>query len=379
MSHRRSDALRILVDGTIVKPDLGGYRTYVVELVAALADRGDCELHVATSFPETFPESPSIVMHPVSERVRNFAFRAAWRELALERLAERISADLIWAPVPEVPLGRTRLPLVATVHDVSQLVAPAMYGRGRFLRYLVALSRLAASATRVVCVSETTRGHMFSCLGVSPERSVVIGEGVRRGIRPVERSSAARKSDAAPFVLYVGSLMQHKNVATLVRAMAELPDDDPTELRLVGPATPEELAALQALVRTHKLEERVRHLGFVTTEELAGLYAGAFAFAFPSLIEGFGLPVLEAMTIGVPVVSSDIGAVREVAADAVRYVDRPLDPATWATALTRLRLDPEACERLVEDGFERARRWTWTDAADAYVPIFAEAAGAPRL
>jgi glycosyltransferase involved in cell wall biosynthesis len=160
--------------------------------------------------------------------------------------------------------------------------------------------------------------------------------------------------------------MPHKNVDTLVRAFAL--DGIEQDLVLVGPITEAERRHLDDLVTSLGCGRRVRHLGWVDDDELGRRYAGATAVVIPSVHEGFGLPVLEAMQLGVPVVASDIPAFREIGGPHITLVAHPLDPRSWWDALTGFHADAEV--------IGSAQAWalgrTWTDVADQFVKLFDE-------
>jgi glycosyltransferase involved in cell wall biosynthesis len=161
--------------------------------------------------------------------------------------------------------------------------------------------------------------------------------------------------------------MPHKNVDTLVRAFAS--DSINFDLVLVGPATPGEQRHLQELIESLGCGHRIRHLGWVDDAELGRRYAAATAVAIPSLHEGFGLPVVEALQLGVPVVASDIPAFREVAGGHALLVRHPLDPRSWRAAIA-------AASTIDEEVVGTGRAWalgrSWTDVADQFVKLFDE-------
>jgi glycosyltransferase involved in cell wall biosynthesis len=357
---------RVLFDAAIVKPNLGGLRTYIRSLAGALDERGDIELAVATSRPEEFAHAPSAELIPAPRASRSFAARAAWREANLARLAARTKADIVLIPYPEMTARRPRVPSVMVVHDVRAVVAPRYDTTGRRLRFLTALGPACRTATHVVCVSEFTRLSLDASVRLDPGKVSVIGEAasaqiaVPPGVQPPSR----------PFVLYVGSLMPHKNVDTLVRAIAlEAIEHD---LVLVGPASPGQSRHLHALIDELGCGRRVHPVGWVDDAELGRLYGTARAVVIPSIHEGFGLPVLEAMHNGTPVVASDIPAFREIGGGHCVLVDRPLDPVAWRDALAGL----EANRPDVTAAAEWAARFTWDGVAGQFVKLFDDVAGA---
>jgi glycosyltransferase involved in cell wall biosynthesis len=166
-------------------------------------------------------------------------------------------------------------------------------------------------------------------------------------------------------------MLRHKNVRTLVEAMGDSALGD-ADLVVAGPLNDRERALFDSWRDSTSAGSRISHLGFVTFDELADLYAGAAVVALPSLNEGFGLPLLEAMQCGAPAVASSIPAHREVGGDAALYVDSPLDPREWAHALSSLIRNPQLSESLSHKGHDRASGVTWDGVAEEMVALMRE-------
>lgn len=366
MSTASSRPLRVLVDAAILKPDLMGIRTYVVGVVSALSRRPDFEVIVATSRPEDLPTGLGLEVIALPAHVQDFRRRALWRERNLHRLVAEARAEVLLAPVPELPVRRLPVPAVMVVHDVTQILAPALMGRLRWLRATLDLPRACAAASVVVCVSHYTLATLHSTVGVDPARCVVIPEGPQVSTNGAPRGESP---DTDPFFLYAGTLLRHKNLTTLLRAFVPGDPTLPARLLMVGPASPQELGALDRLRDELGVTDRVVHLGLVTSERLAELYADALAVVSPSLHEGFGLPLLEAMAAGTPALVSELPAFRELAGDAARYVDEPLDPGRWRTELVELCADAESRRALAARGRERARRFSWESVGERFAEL----------
>lgn len=355
VARPRSDGrLRVLLDATNLKPGQGGIRTYTMGLIEALADQPELSLVVATSVDDVAALGSMEVVR-ISPRTQGVVARALWRERNLASLARSLRVDVALTPVPELPLRGLPVPSVVVVHDVGPLVAPTYYSLLKKLRYQAVLPRTCRLASAVVCVSEATFVGLHEAVGVDAQRCEVIGEGPQLlaashdGVEPVD----------GPYLLYVGSLEARKNVETLIDALAAASTSVSEKLVIVGPTETRSMQALQERLERLGLTERVQHLGFVSSTRLTGLYAGASALVLPSLYEGFGLPVLEAMTLGTPVVASDIPPVREVAGDAALYVSRPLDAHAWRDALVRISADDVLRATLIARGEAAATRFSW--------------------
>lgn len=353
VGQRRS--LKVLVDAANLKPGQGGIRSYTIGLIQALAAQPELSLVVATSVDDVAQLGPMELLR-ISPRTQGVAARALWRERNLASLASSVRADVILTPVPELPLRTLPVPSVIVVHDVGPLVAPSFYSLPKKLRYQAFLPRTCRHASRIVCVSEATLAGLNAATDVDPDTCEVIGEGPQLLAAPAEGPPAVDR-----YLLYVGSLDARKNVDTLVDAFAAAGRPVGAKLLIVGPTEARTSRALKQRVERLALGDRVQQLGFVHPEKLAALYRDATAVVLPSLYEGFGLPVLEAMMSGAPVVASDIPPVREIAADAALYVSRPLDPDAWREALARVCADSSLRTELARRGAEAASNFSWSD------------------
>lgn len=349
--------LKVLVDATNLKPGQGGIRTYTIGLIQALAAQRELSLVVATSAADVAELGPMELVG-LSPRTQEVLARALWRERNLASLARAQEVDVVLTPVPELPVRRLPVPSVIVVHDVGPLVAPEFYSLPKKLRYQAFLPWTCRLASAVVCVSDATLAGLLKSTATDPGRCEVIGEGPQLLEAPGEVPTPAPHT---PYLLYVGSLDARKNVDTLVDAFAVADSPLPAELLVVGPIEARTSRAFAERVARLGLDGRVHHLGFVAPERLTELYRGASALVLPSLYEGFGLPVLEAMKTGTPVIASDIPSIREVAADAALYVSRPLDAEAWHAAMVRLCGDAELRAELSHYGAVAAARFSWDD------------------
>jgi glycosyltransferase involved in cell wall biosynthesis len=275
----------------------------------------------------------------------------AWEQLVLP---VRAGVRTLLCPANLGPVAHPKV--VVVMHDAAVLRRPDWYSRAYAAWQRRLLPALARRAVHVVTVSEFSRGELCSLLDLPPERVSVVPGGVSPEFRPDAdtRAAAAALGLRRPYVLCVAAQTARKNVAALAPAAAALAAEG-VELVVAGGHRPQfaregELAGL-------------RLLGPVDEGVLPGLYAGAEAFVLPSLHEGFGLCVLEAMAAGLPVVAADAGALPETAGGAARLVAPEADPLR--TALTELLSDPAERAHLRAAGLARARSFTWDRAAEA--------------
>jgi glycosyltransferase involved in cell wall biosynthesis len=277
----------------------------------------------------------------------------AWEQLVLPARAARLRAPLLLCPANLAPAASRNTVLV--LHDAAALRHPGWYSGAYAAWQRRLLPILARRARRIVTVSEFSRRELAELLEVDPARLSVVPGGVDERFSPDADAAGARRALglARPYVLCVASQTARKNLAALVPAARALAADG-VELAVAGGHRPQ-FAAEQGL-------GGLRLLGHVDDALLPGLYAGAEAFALPSLYEGFGLPVLEAMASGVPVLTTRAGALPEVAGGAARLVE---DPAAFAAELPALLADRAQRERRRAAGLERAARFSWDRTARA--------------
>ena len=283
-------------------------------------------------------------------RAAAFARDTVWYPFLLPRRASAERLDVLHCTTYRAP-SRSRIPVVVTVHDLAILRNPAFFTAWTRLYARVALRRVLRRAARILAVSEFTKREVVDLVGVSEERVRVTPNAVDATFT---RDGPRIEGD---YVLSVGTLEPRKNLPRLVEA-ARLAR---VELRIVG-------ATGWGDVRV--TGERVRWLGYVGDDELARLYRGAACFAYPSLYEGFGIPVLEAMACGTPVVTSAGGACEEIAGGAAELVD-PLDVEAIADGIRRA---VARRDELVPLGLERARAYTWRRAAETTAAAYRELA-----
>jgi glycosyltransferase involved in cell wall biosynthesis len=331
--------LKVFVDASIVKPELGGIATYVAGLVEGLAAQPGVQVCIATSTPDRVHAPDDVEVVELSTAVRSFPRRLAWRERELRSLIENHNADVLLAPTIEPPMRSIGVPSVMVVHDLGPFLAPGLYGWQRWLRYVAGIEPACKRADHVVCVSSATLLQLRMAIGRISTPCSVIGEAGRK-LPPL-----ARAPRQPPYVLAVGVMLDHKNIDTLVRSMGQ-PELTGVELQLAGPIDEGELEHLGRLRAELEHPERIVHHGFVDLTTLAQLYAEASVVALPSLYEGFGLPLVEAMRAGAPVVASSIPAHREVGGDAAVYVDEPLSANAWAQTLSLVLSDRRRAEAL---------------------------------
>lgn len=309
---------------------------------------------------------------PVGQRATT---RIAWEQTLLAADIARHRLDVYHGPVNALPVAM-RTPGVVTIHDLGFLRYPQAVPAARRAWLVGAIRHSARAADRIIAISRHTADDLVAWLGIDPGRIRVIplapSPGIRRLAGAELRVFRLKYELERPHVLAVGTLEPRKNLAMLLRAFAAIRDDVPHRLVLVGPEgwLNDEL---RETVRELELGDRLVTTGFVDDASLGGWYSSADLVAVPSKYEGFGLPLLEAMACGAPVIASNASALPEVGGDAAVYID-PGDEAAWSVTLRDLLRDPAERERMAEAGLARAARFSWEATAEATWDVYREVA-----
>jgi glycosyltransferase involved in cell wall biosynthesis len=365
----------------LVPGETGGRETYARELVPALRERSpELELvafvnrDAGAQLAAELGEGIRAVVLPISARRRG---QWALAELALVSVAaRRARVELLHSMANFAPTwGGFRR--VVTIHDLQYKAVPELLSWPMRAGTSALLVPAARRADRIIAVSAAGREEIVAGLGAARERIDV----VPNGVRPASPSPATdgvrehRGLGQRPVALAVATNLPHKNLGVLIEALALLAPEERPTLVLVGHGTDEE--ALRARVAAAGLTDHVRLLGGRSIEELDSLYALATYLVLPTLHEGFGLPVLEAMARSLPVVCSDIPALREVAGTAALYFD-PRSPEQIARMMVEVSTDSALAGRLRALGLARAGAFSWSAAADGTLASYRRALDAPR-
>jgi len=364
--------LHVAIDCRVVDPHFPGIGRAVLEAVRAMAldERSPrLSLLVPARTPPELVELKAVGrgrvrLVPVAARPRSPADQ--W---TLPRLLARLRPDVFHAPYYAVP-AVIPVPLVLTVHDLIPQLFPE-YWPNRALRATIDLwTRYAIRrADRIIAVSEATASDLARLIPAAAHKTRVVPQGVSPRHLPPPRATLP---SASPYLLYVGSNKPHKNLRRLVAAFARLAPDVEGKLVIAGAWDPHYPQAMDE-VRRRGLEARVTFAHRPSDARLDELFASATGFVFPSLYEGFGLPVLEAMAAGLPVATSNGGSLGEIAGDAALLFD-PTDEEAMAQAMARLLRDGELRARLAAAGRTRAALYSWSRTAEGAWAVYTEAA-----
>jgi len=282
-------------------------------------------------------------------------------------------SDVIHGPANALPLLRFGLPGVVTIQDLAIYDHPDWFPAGQWFATRVVVPESIRRARAIICISEATKKAVLRLFDVAPSRCRVIPLGVETAFAlPASASVRAdvrsRYGLPARYLLQVGTIQPRKNYVTTLRALARIPPSQRLPLIAVGGFGWKYEPVVDA-VRELDLASWVRFVGYAGSDELPALYQMAEAAIFPSLDEGFGLPILEAFAAGTPMIASNAGAIPEVAGDAALLAD-PEDDAAFAAHLLRILGDTEVRERQIAAGRARAELFTWSSSAAAHRAVY---------
>lgn len=373
--------MRIAFDGTTLTPGRTGVGYYTEHLLHHLAREveasGD-ELIVISN--QRIDVSQPLPRHVRVHDGSRFPLRVAWVQMMAGRLLDDLRADVAHFTNGMVPLG-TSAARVVTIHDTSLELYPRCHPVRRRLVNRPLVSLAARVADLVVAVSQSARRDLMAVHKLPADRITVVHEAAAPLFAPVteaSRRARIRLRYGLPdrFVLYVGAVEPRKNLARLVRAMAIVRRHGlPHALVCVGPYGWSS-RDLYAEVDRLGLREVVYFTGYVPIEDLPAIYSLGELFVFPSIYEGFGLPVVEAMACGTPVVTSNSSSLDEIGAGAAETVD-PFDVEALAAIIVALARDPERRHALASRGLARAREFSWSRTAREMLAIYGRALGRP--
>ncbi|HEY6066473.1 MAG TPA: glycosyltransferase family 1 protein [Thermoanaerobaculia bacterium] len=369
--------MRIAVDARALLGESTGIGTYTRGIALALAARGDLEVGLFT--PRKISDPPSsdgtLTLHADGHR-----FGTVWLQTTLPGRVSAWCADALLGALTIGP-ARGETPFVSVVHDLTAVTNPEWHAARTLIGFLPLWETTVDRASRFLCVSETTARDLASRYPETRGRVAVARNGVDREFTPLFDPAAAERtrrrfSGGRRYILYLGTLEPRKNVETLVAACERLWARRRARPDLVlagGPGW--KSSTLRHRIARSPYRDKIHVPGYTPRAVAVELYRAADAFAYPSLAEGFGLPVAEAMACGVPVVASDIEALREVGGDAVTFVP-PGDAAAFAVEIERALEDERTRDAMREAGPRRAALFTWEDAASRTATVLAEAAAA---
>jgi glycosyltransferase involved in cell wall biosynthesis len=373
--------MRVGLDGYPLCEPLTGVGHYTAELARALArNYPDCQFELIAPFQ--FDASVREQTQPdnlTNLKLVNLdlsSVRGRWWSLHLPRYIKRAGLDLFHGTNYELPLWNRRRSVV-TVHDLSSLRYPELHRKQLARRMRLRLPLAVKLAKAVITPTAAVKQELCAHLKVKPAKVNPIHEAPRQSFQPVPPDEAARVRKRLgiedDFLLFVGTLEPRKNLPTLLKSFAQVLRHTPFRPQLVVAGGQGWLMdETFSLMRDENIHERLCLTGYLNDDDLRALYSSCRAFIYPSLYEGFGLPPLEAMACGAPVIASRIEALAETVADAAVLVD-PLDVEGLGQAIAALLADESRRAELIEKGRARAAQFSWRRTAELTYEVYREA------
>ncbi len=356
----------------------GGIQVYtrnlLEELIALESPHTFVLLYRDPAFLGTYAGRPR-----VEEVVLPFPTKLLWDQMAVPRAARRLGLDIIVNPKLSVPL-LAPCPTVFTLHGAEQFAVPQIFARSDRIYTAMMMPIYCRRAAAVISTTKMGVDEIVRYVGAERQKLHPVHEAAHPRFRHLDRAACAaiKERHRLPdrFILFVGGLNPLKNFSNLLRAYRLLSTDFPHALVAVG-FLRWKYEGDVALIDELGLGERVVRPGFVPDDDLPAIYSLADALVLPSLYEGFGIPILEAMASGCPVVTTTTGCSPEVAGDAAILVD-PYDPEDIARGIRRVIVEPELRRSLIERGLARAREFSWERAARESLAVYEQAAAGRR-
>lgn len=305
------------------------------------------------------------------ERVLSWGLKKGWTHVRLSFELRRNPPDIFFSPAHEIPLFAPRISTLATIHDVAFHALPELYSKRMAWRHAWSLRRQIRRSTHLLTVSEATRQDVHTFAHVPLENMTVTPLAVDEVVfaltpYPVNLEpaphGAVQGGETPPvrsYFIYIGRLEKKKNTAFLIDAFSQYAKTGEGDL-VLGGSFGFGREEIEAAIARSGVKDRIHVLGFVPDADLPSLMAGAKAFVFPTLYEGFGMPVLEAMTVGTPVIASDISIMHEVLHDAALYAD-PRNEQAWASNMHDV---DHRRDDLIAKGQEQVKKFSWGRTAE---------------
>jgi glycosyltransferase involved in cell wall biosynthesis len=358
----------VFYNAMVLREPYSGVEVTVHQLACALAEHGSMPLTICTPQEHRpIPQSPHVQVR-TSRAVKpgSRLLRILWEQTVLPVMLYRNRAPLVHAPAYVAPLAAP-CPVVLTIHDLHIMTHPQFCRKRNRLHYSLMIPPSIRKAAAVIAFSPYTKRIILDRFPEAKDRIAVIPPGLSPTLSrcaDYARLQSVRQRYKLPssFLLFVGDLTYRKNILGLINAFAIVQGERPDlHLVLAGSASPDAHVAFDQAIRKHGVRHRVTQTGYVDPYDLPVLYSLAQAFVFPSHDEGFGLPPLEAMACGCPVVCSGGAPVENCGAAAVTC--DPRDPASIASAVSLLLDHPDVRKEKIEAGFKKAAEFTWEEAA----------------
>lgn len=369
--------MRIALDATAMPKRLAGAGYYSAELMSHIPQFDSSNEYIAwVGNGADELDQPSGTNWTTKHLNRSPLVRLLWQQLVFPRLLRSNRVDLLHSLHYSVPLYSST-PYVVTFHDMTFFLFPELHQRYRRLYFNMMMRGSARGARKIIAVSENTRQDIIRIFDVAPERVVTIHSGISSDFRKVTDTGEieyVRSKYGLPskYVLSVGLIEPRKNLSTLIRAFGRLDENDTAHSLVVVGDKGWMYEGVFDLAQQLERSKRIIFTGYVPRKDLAAIYSSADLFVYPSLYEGFGLPVLEAMACGTPVITSNLSALPEIAGDSAVLVS-PRNEAEITEAILRVLSDRALHAELSSKGLQHSRLFSWDATAQKTIAVYRDA------
>jgi len=349
----------ILINGRFLSQTTTGVQRYAREVIAELVKFKKTQIKFIIAVPgrNALPPVPNIEIY----NDNSFLPTSLWQQIRLPVLMKNLRADLLWSPCNIGPVFTKNH--IVSIHDTAIFAGPAWFSRRFRVYYKSIFPMLGRGAKKIITFSNFSKEGLVRH-SIAPLMKIKV---IPEGVNPKFVRRMSRILDF-PYILTVGSRDPRKNVARLIKSWNQLSLNVKLNRKLVITGgdihsfSPENL---------NPIPDNVYFTGYIADRDLPSLYSGADAFVFPSLYEGFGLPPLEAMACGCPVIASNVSSLPEICGDAAYYID-PHSIESLAEGIKKVLTDQNLRESLIKKGMERARLFTWERSAREHIKVFEE-------
>lgn len=369
--------MRIGIDARMI--DWTGVGRYTQNLLKSLVTIDQENEYVLFCHEETeklAPEASNFIKKIVSQPVFSLASQLGWA-----REVSQAKPDIFHSPHFVLPLLFSRRTVV-TIHDLIPMLFPKnLPSRATYVHYNTMIKLGVRKAQKIIAVSASTKNDLIRLVRIPPEKIVVIPEAADARYKPVQdeqrwKQVKERQGIQRKFLLYVGNYKPHKNLVRLVKAFSQLPESLRKEHQLVLVGKKDKrYPEVGSLVKKLNLKRDVTMLGFLSEDDLLMFYNAAQALILPSLYEGFGLPPLEAMACGTPVIASNVSSIPEVVGDAALLLSNQQDVNEIAKAMEKILTDENLRKDLRAKGLARAKQFSWKRTAEETLQVYREVVG----
>lgn len=361
--------MNIIIDARMVDEHLHGIGRYTYELIRYACKENNINLKLLTNDLE--------MSKKVFEGFKNVEFiemkskfLSISEQLELPKILNKYKGEAIFHSPSFSGSPLIKIPMVMTIHDLNHIRYPQFYTPLHKYYYEFVVKPSAKKSKHLLTVSNFAKGELLDWLGCPSDKVTVTYNGVEECFKPINNSnilqSVKEKYDLPEnFFLYVGNKKPHKNVATIIKSISHVKND------LVFVLNGKEDEDLKQVIDECGVRDKVKFIGYIADEDLPVLYSLANSFVFPSLYEGFGLPILEAMACGCPVVTSNTTSLKEIAKDKALTVD-PLDYKLIAENIDVLFEDSSIREKLIKDALEYSKEYKWQETFDLTLAVYKE-------